>query len=130
MDLPGSVVGIGVDIVDVRRLKRTLERTPGFVARVFTARERELSGGAALRPASLAARWAAKEAVVKVLVDSRGLEWHDCEVLNGSRGEPLFVMTGTVLAAAQARGIGAWQLSLSHDGDMAVAFVVATRGAQ
>ena len=127
MDLPGSVVGIGVDVVDVRRLQRTLERTPGFAARVFTERERELSGGARLRPSSLAARWAAKEAVVKVLVDSRGLEWHDCEVLNGDRGEPLLAMSGTVQAASTARGIGSWLLSLSHDGDMAIAFVVATR---
>jgi holo-[acyl-carrier protein] synthase len=86
-----------------------------------------LSGGVALRAASLAARWAAKEAVVKALVDSRGLEWHDCEVLNGPLGEPVLAMTGTVLAASEARGVGAWLLSLSHDGDMAIAFVVATR---
>lgn len=130
MDLPASVVGVGVDIVDVRRLRRTLERTPGFAARVFTERERDLSGGATIRAASLAARWAAKEAVVKVLVDSRGLEWHDCEVLSGPRGEPILEMSGSVLAAAQARGIGAWLLSLSHDGDMAIAFVVATGGNQ
>jgi holo-[acyl-carrier protein] synthase len=130
MDLPASVVGIGVDLVDVPRFVRTLERTPGFAARVFTDRERELSGGSALRPASLAARWAAKEAVVKALVDSRGLEWHDCEVLNGPLGQPVLEMTGTVLAAAQARGIGAWHVTLSHDGDVAIAFVVATGGAR
>lgn len=130
MDLPSSVVGIGVDVVDVPRFVRTLERTPGFVARVFTDRERDLSGGAKLRPASLAARWAAKEAVVKALVDSRGLEWHDCEIVNGSLGEPVLEITGTVLAAAQARGIDTWHVTLSHDGDVAIAFVVATGGAR
>jgi holo-[acyl-carrier protein] synthase len=94
---------------------------------VFTEREIELSGGATLRAASLAGRWAAKEAVVKALVDSRGLQWHDCEVLNGPLGEPILQMAGTVLAASQGRGIDAWHVSLSHDGDMAIAFVIATR---
>jgi holo-[acyl-carrier protein] synthase len=130
MDLPApglaSVVAIGVDIVDVRRFGRTLERTPGFAARVFSDREIALSGGSALRVPSLAARWAAKEAVAKALVDSRGLLWHDCEVLKGEFGEPLLSLGGTVLAAAQDRGAAKWLLSLSHDGDMAMAFVVAT----
>ena len=119
------VRGRGVGITFSER--RQSEPPAGHGRVVFTERERALSGGASIRPASLAARWAAKEAVVKVLVDSRGLEWHDCEVLNGERGEPLLAMTGTVQAAAEARGIGSWLLSLSHDGDMAIAFVVATR---
>jgi holo-[acyl-carrier protein] synthase len=120
------VVAVGVDIVDVRRFRAALSRTPGLVARVFTDREVALSGGDTLRPASLAARWAAKEAVAKVLVDNRGLEWHDCEVVNGDLGEPILVITGTVERAAQALGIEAWHLSLSHDGDMAIAFALAT----
>jgi len=124
------VVGVGVDIVDVRRFRAAIARTPGLVARVFTDREIELSGGASLRPSSLAARWAAKEAVAKVLVDNRGLEWHHCEVVNGERGEPLLVVAGTVQRAAEALGIEAWHLSLSHDGDMAIAFALAVRGEQ
>ena len=124
------MVGVGVDIVDVRRFRAAIARTPGLVARVFTDREIELSGGASLRPSSLAARWAAKEAVAKVLVDNRGLEWHHCEVVNGDRGEPLLVVAGTVQRAAEALGIEAWHLSLSHDGDMAIAFALAVRGEQ
>lgn len=124
------MVGVGVDIVDVRRFRAAIARTPGLVARVFTDREIELSGGASLRPSSLAARWAAKEAVAKVLVDNRGLEWHHCEVVNGERGEPLLVVAGTVQRAAEALGIEAWHLSLSHDGDMAIAFALAVRGEQ
>jgi holo-[acyl-carrier protein] synthase len=120
------VIGVGVDLVDVARFAGVLERTPRLARRVFTEREIAMSGGPAPRPASLAARWAAKEAVVKVLVDSRGLSWHDCELLTGERGEPSLVMSGTVLAAATARGIDAWQVSLSHDGGMAIAFVLAT----
>jgi holo-[acyl-carrier protein] synthase len=122
------VVGVGVDIVDVRRFRAALDRTPGLVARVFTEREVALSGGEHLRTSSLAARWAAKEAVAKVLIDSRGLEWHHCEVVNGDRGEPILVISGTVERAAQALGISAWHLSLSHDGDLAIAFALATRG--
>jgi holo-[acyl-carrier protein] synthase len=127
-ELPASVAGIGVDLVDTARFADVITRTPSLVRRVFTEREVELSGGASVRPASLAARWAAKEAVAKVLVDNRGLRWQDCEVLSGDRGEPSLMLTGTVLAAAQERGITGWHVSLSHDGGMAIAFVVATRG--
>ena len=121
-----SVVGVGVDIVHLRRFQAALARTPRLVARVFTDREIALSGGAKPRPSSLAARWAAKEAVAKVLVDNRGLEWHHCEIVSGDFGEPSVLLTGTVLAAARSRGIGSWHLSLSHGGGMAIAFVVAS----
>ena len=124
-----SVVGVGVDIVHLRRFHAALTRSPRLVARVFTDREVALSGGASLRVSSLAARWAAKEAVAKVLVDNRGLEWHHCEIVTGPFGEPSVLLTGTVLAAARRRGIGSWHLSLSHDGEMAIAFVVASSGA-
>jgi holo-[acyl-carrier protein] synthase len=120
------VVGVGVDLVDISRFRAVIERTPGLVARVFTEREILLSGGPGVRPASLAGRWAAKEAVAKVLVDNRGLAWHDCEVLSGELGQPMLSLTGTVLAAAVRRGIADWRISLSHDGGMAIAFVVAT----
>lgn len=113
--------------MDTDRFAAVIARTPLLVPRVFTAREIELSGGARPRPASLAARWAAKEAVAKVLVDNRGLHWHDCEVLAGPLGEPRIEVRGTVAAAAAARGIESWLVSLSHDGHMAIAFVVASR---
>jgi holo-[acyl-carrier protein] synthase len=121
------VVGVGVDVVDTDRFAAVIARTPGLVTRVFTAREIELSGGERIRPASLAARWAAKEAVAKVLVDNRGLSWHHCELVVGTLGEPVIEVSGTVAAAAAARGIESWLVSLSHDGHMAIAFVVATR---
>ena len=93
---------------------------------MFTPAEVALCGGDRLRTDSLAARWAAKEAVAKVLVDTGGLVWHDCEVLGGEHGQPRLVVRGTVADAARARGIDSWHLSLSHDGGMAIAFVVAT----
>ena len=91
--MPARVVGIGVDLVDTRRFAAVLERSPRLAARVFTARELELSGGHRLRAESLAGRWAVKEAVAKALVDTTGLEWHDCEVLTGDRGEPVLEVT-------------------------------------
>ncbi len=120
-------MGIGVDLVDVGRFADVIARTPALVARVFTPREVAASGGESPRAASLAARWAAKEAVAKVLVDNRGLAWHDCEVLTGSLGEPRLELSGTVAAAAAVLGIDRWQVSLSHDGGMAIAFVLASR---
>ena len=113
--------------MDTARFARVIARTPGLVTRVFTAREIDLSGGERIRPTSLAARWAAKEAVAKALIHTDGLQWHDCEVLSGDRGQPLLALRGTVEAAALARGIDHWAISLSHDGDMAMAFVVASR---
>jgi holo-[acyl-carrier protein] synthase len=113
--------------VDTDRFAAVIARTPRLVPRVFTDREVELSGGAGLRPTSLAARWAAKEAIAKVLVDNRGLLWHDCELLVGPLGEPLVEAAGTVAEAARTRGIDSWLVSLSHDGHMAIAFVVALR---
>ncbi|MHB1210676.1 MAG: holo-ACP synthase [Candidatus Nanopelagicales bacterium] len=124
----GPVVGIGVDLVDVARFGTAVARTPGLVARVFTDREVDACGTGPGRVASLAARWAAKEAVAKVLVDSTGLSWHDCEIRSGHRGQPELHLTGSVEAAAARLGIGSWLVSLSHDGGMGIAFVVA-RGA-
>jgi holo-[acyl-carrier protein] synthase len=120
-----TVVGIGVDLVDTARFRTALARSPRLEERVFSPREREQVADGPGRAASLAARWAAKEAVAKVLVDCRGLSWHDCEVLAAAGGAPRLHVSGTVQAAAAAAGIGGWHLSLSHDGDMAIAFVVA-----
>lgn len=63
--------------------------------------------------------------MAKVLIDTTGLQWHDCEVVNGARGEPVIETRGTVLEAERRRGVARWLVSLSHDGDMAIAFVVA-----
>lgn len=123
-----SIVGIGVDVVDVARFERVITRTPRLVTRVFTTVEIDLCGGESPRASSLAARWAAKEAVAKVLVDNRGHSWHDCQVHSGPHGEPRVVLSGSVAAAAATRGITSWMLSLSHDGGVAIAFVVATGG--
>lgn len=113
------IVGIGVDVVPVERFAAALDRTPGLAVRVFTAAERRLP------VASLAARFAAKEAVAKALGAPDGLEWHDCEVETDGDGRPWLAVARTVLARAERLGVRSWHLSLSHDGGMAVAMVVA-----
>lgn len=122
-DLPATVVGVGVDIVDIARFEAVVARTPRLVDRLFTPHEQ-----AGLPARSLAARFAAKEAVAKVLVNTRGLEWHHCRVLSGEHGQPSLVIDGTVAQAAASLGIARWHLSLSHDGGFAIAYVIAETG--
>jgi holo-[acyl-carrier protein] synthase len=113
------IVGIGVDIVDIARFERSLQRTPALAHRLFTECERGLP------TPSLAARFAAKEAVAKALGATGGLAWHDAEIARAEDGRPHLAVRGTVAAAASRLGVRGWHLSLSHDGGLAVAMVVA-----
>ena len=113
------IVGVGIDVVDLERFAGSLRRTPGLVARLFTESERGLP------PRSLAARFAAKEALAKALGAPRGLKWTDAEVRKAPDGRPSLHVTGTVAAAAARLGIDSWHISLSHDGGVAVAVVIA-----
>jgi len=118
------IVGIGVDVVDVARFIESLERTPGLRERVFAPQERGLP------PASLAARFAAKEALAKALGAPQGLQWHDCRVVKDTSGRPQFELVGSVAAAAAALGMTTFHLSLSHDAGIASAMVVAESASQ
>jgi holo-[acyl-carrier protein] synthase len=113
------IVGIGVDIVDIGRFRAALERTPALAARLFAESER----GA--RPESLAASFAAKEAVAKALGAPQGLNWTDVTVGRDPAGRPQLTVHGTVADAAAQRGVHRWHLSLSHDSGMSIAMVVA-----
>ena len=113
------IVGVGIDVVDIARFASILARRPGLLERLFAPDER------GLRVASLAARFAAKEAVAKALGAPAGLAWHDCEVVSAPSGRPSLVLRGTVAAAAATQGIGRWHVSLSHDAGIASAVVVA-----
>jgi holo-[acyl-carrier protein] synthase len=113
------IVGIGVDLVDIARFERTIERTPRLVERLFSGSER------ALKPHSLAARYAAKEALIKALGGSDGVHWTEIEVASEASGRPVFLLTGSTAAVVAARGITAMHLSLSHDAGLATAYVIA-----
>ena len=110
---------MGIDVVDVERFGEALERTPALRDRLFTDEERTLPLN------SLAARFAAKEALAKALGAPVGLQWHDATVRRGDDGRPHLVVTGTVEARAAARGVHAMHISLSHDAGIASAVVVA-----
>ncbi|MQA83240.1 MAG: holo-ACP synthase [Streptosporangiales bacterium] len=113
------IVGVGIDVVDVGRFERALRRTPGLATRLFTEAERGRS------PRSLAARFAAKEALAKALGAPPGLRWLDAEIRSDSGGRPTLETRGTVASVAERLGVRGWHVSLSHDGDVAVAVVVA-----
>jgi holo-[acyl-carrier protein] synthase len=113
------IIGIGVDVVDTPRFQGSLVRTPGLNTRLFTEKELNTPGGKGENAVSLAARFAAKEAVAKALGAPAGLSWQDCEIL--------IELTGTVAAEAKRQGITNWHLSLSHDGNIATAFVIAEK---
>ncbi|GIH12182.1 holo-ACP synthase [Rugosimonospora africana] len=119
------IVAVGIDVVLVERFARALARTPLLADRLFTEAERTTSSGNPRSPESLAARFAAKEAVAKSLGAPAGLHWHDCEVVSDPDGRPWLTVSGTVAAAAAEKDIGRWHLSLSHDGGIASAMVVA-----
>lgn len=116
-----------MDVVLVERFVRALRRTPLLTDRLFTESERLTASGNPRPPESLAARFAAKEAVAKALGAPSGLHWHDCEVVTDPDGRPWLTVSGTVAAAATERGVSRWHLSLSHDGGIASAVVVAER---
>jgi holo-[acyl-carrier protein] synthase len=112
------VIGVGIDVVDIDRFEVSLERTPSLRQRLFTPDE------AARPPASLAARFAAKEALAKALGAPHGMAWHDAEVLTEDSGRPVLTIRGTVQARADELGVSHVHLSLSHDAGIASAVVV------
>ena len=114
----GGIVGVGIDVVDIARFGASLARTPGLAQRLFTAQE-------LTRPlASLAARFAAKEAAAKALGAPGDMHWHDAEVVSQESGRPVLELRGTVLARADDLGVASVHLSLSHDAGIASAMVV------
>ncbi|MBO0899686.1 holo-ACP synthase [Cellulomonas sp. zg-ZUI222] len=117
------IVGVGIDVVDVARFMATIERVPALRARLFTPDERDLPD------TSLAARFAAKEAIAKALGAPPGMRWQDATVRRVAGAQPVVEVVGTVLARAQELGVDRFHLSISHDAGIASAVVVAERDA-
>jgi holo-[acyl-carrier protein] synthase len=129
--VPAAIVGVGVDAVDVSRFRRVLDRRPNFEARCFTEGERTDAAGSADSVQSLAARFAAKEAVMKALGSGIGtFALTDVEVCRkdgtgARRNAPFLVLHGPAAELAGAQGARTFHLSLTHTDDVAIAFVVA-----
>lgn len=114
-----AVLGVGIDVVEFARFDAAASRSPRFVERVFTEAERQLSAH------SLAARWAAKEALAKALGAPGNLVWHDAEVVKDASGRPRFEVRGSVAARLDELGVTSLHVSLSHDAGIASAVVIA-----
>jgi holo-[acyl-carrier protein] synthase len=120
-----SVVGVGIDVVPIERFAEALARTPSLADRLFTAAERMTNAGEPRTSESLAARFAAKEALAKALGAGGGMLWTDAEVRVDDAGRPSLAVRGTVQARADSLGVTTWHVSLSHDGGIAAATVIA-----
>lgn len=121
------ILSIGIDIIEVYRIRETMTRTPRFVERVFTEKERaycEKKGMAAAQ--SFAARFAAKEACLKALKTGwRGkITWHEIEILNDENGVPNLEIRGAAKDILDETGANRVHLSISHTTDHAVAQVI------
>ena len=110
--------GIGIDVVDIARFQESLERTPGLRDRLFTDGEKSKGIN------SLAARFAAKEALAKALHVPAGLNWQDCEVVNLENGQPVFLFRNQIADLIDGADV---HLTLSHDAGIASAMVVIER---
>jgi holo-[acyl-carrier protein] synthase len=121
-------VGVGIDAVDVERFRIVLGRRAGFAERVFTAAERAEAGTRQDPVPGLAARFAAKEAVMKSLSVGLGaFDFADVEVVRGEGGAPALTVSGRAAALAEERAVGGWHISLTHTASMAMAVAVAYR---
>lgn len=119
------IVSVGTDVVSISRFKQAISRTDGFLERVFTPAELLLPDGQPRAPISLAGIFAAKESIAKSLGAPDGLSWQDCQINYLDSGKPVVELRGNIAVLATKLGIKNWHLSISHDAELAIAFVVA-----
>ena len=122
------IVGIGVDAVEIDRFRRSLERTPSLKSRLFTSEELDYVEPHDDPTASLAARFAAREAVMKAMgVGLGAFEFHDVWVQRADSGRPTLAVTGRAQQIANELGVTDWHLSITHTASTAIAYVIAVR---
>lgn len=120
------MIGVGIDAVDLDRFRRVLARRPLLASRLFTDAERSFVARRADPVPGLAARFAAKEAVMKALgTGIGGIRFAEVEVVSSESGAPHLAISGLAAARAEALGIQSWHVSLSHTATVAAAIVVA-----
>jgi holo-[acyl-carrier protein] synthase len=120
------LIALGIDAVDIARFRAVLGRRPGLVPRLFTAEEVAFAARRADPAPSLAARFAAKEAVMKALgVGLGAFAWQDVEVRSAASGRPSLSLRGAAAVLASELGVGKWQISLTHTAASAMAVVAA-----
>jgi len=124
------IISIGIDIIEVARIREVLLRTPRFADRVFTAAERQYCDSRGVVAAQhYAARFAAKEAALKALQTGwrGGISWQDVEISARESGAPYLIFTGEVLTVFEKFRATATHLSMSHTSEHAIAQVILER---
>jgi len=124
------IVGTGIDIVEVFRMREAIEKWDrGFLEKVFTERETRYSSSKRFAPQHFAARFAAKEAVIKAFGEARRspVKWTDIEVLNDSEGKPVISFTNDALKLKKRKKVDDVSVSMSHSKNYAVASVILFR---
>ena len=121
------IKGCGVDIIEISRITRAMEN-PRFIQRIYTPGEQRLLRSRPVQ--SWAARFAAKEAVMKALGCRwrNGVRFRDIEILQEPSGKPVVELMGQALVVAEAQGVTAVHLSMSHNRNVAIAYVVCAGG--
>src|SRR5580693_1573875 len=120
------MIGLGIDAVDIGRFRDILARRPAMAERLFTPGERAYAAGLVDPAPSLAARFAAKEAVMKALgVGIGAFRFVDVEVVRQAGGRPALQVHGAAAELASRQGVGSWLVSLTHTASLAEAVVAA-----
>lgn len=123
------IIGVGIDLVEITRIERVLDKHhQRFLQRVYTERELAACPPGKHFARRLAARFAAKEALLKALGTglAGGIRWRQVEVVRPEVGRPQLVLSGAAAAVAERLGVQDLHLTISHDGPVAAAVVVAS----
>lgn len=119
------ILGVGIDIVEIKRIKSAIESNEKFLEKIFTSTELEYLKSRNLRPEYVAGRFAAKEAVAKALgTGFRGFDFKDIEIDRTTLGKPIVILKGKAKLIAKKEGQYSIHLSISHGEDSAVAYAI------
>lgn len=121
-----GIIGLGVDMIEVARIKKAVDRRPGFLERIYGVGEIKLSGRGKIRYEELAGRFAVKEALLKAIKTGwrRGATFKDIAVLNEPSGAPFVKLDGRTREIADGLGVKKIHVSISHTKELAVAVVI------
>jgi holo-[acyl-carrier protein] synthase len=123
-----EILGLGVDICEIARMERALDRHPTMRERVFTPEEIAYCDSKARPAESYAGRFAAREATIKALGGYRGKRWQDISVARAPSGAPAIVLEGNAKRRADVLGIERVLVTFTHETTNAVAFAIAVAG--
>ena len=120
------IIGIGTDIIEIKRIENAVHRNPKFLDRIFTDKEINYFKLRKFNPQNIAGNFAAKEAISKALgIGIAGIRWKDIEIIRKTNGAPLVMLYDKALQYSDDKGIHIINISISHSQEYAIAFAVA-----